>query len=282
MSETTTAEPGPAAALSRLTYIGPTAGRPRYHLVDSSRDVINRDRRTVLIEDARLRAQKPSLAREGFELFLHKSAVSDFSNQDALARIYPGEVERLVKQLSGADEVIVVSRGVLRFNTRDLPLSSHFEVMRPVPFVHVDVSESTAAQFSVGWRSKENGRPVRRRAYYNVWRVVTPPPQDTPLAVCDARSVSLSDLVEIDAVTDIPGQPESTLALIMLRYSPEHRWSYYSNMETDEVLVFKSHDSDPDEPCRVPHSAFRNPVCTPGALPRASIDIRAMALWMEN
>jgi hypothetical protein len=32
-------------------------------------------------------------------------------------------------------------------------------------------------------------------AVYNVWRVLSPPPQDMPLAVCDARTVAREDLV---------------------------------------------------------------------------------------
>src|SRR5579864_23247 len=93
-----------AKVVTRLNYLAPMAQRPRYHAVNSSRDVIIRDRRTIQIEDARLRTQPPSLAREGFALFRHKSAVADFSDQEELARIYPREVERLVLDLSGADQ----------------------------------------------------------------------------------------------------------------------------------------------------------------------------------
>jgi hypothetical protein len=123
---------------------------------------------------------------------------------------------------------------------------------------------------------------VRRYAHYNVWRVLTPPPQDIPLAVCDARSVSTSDLVDADLITDTPGTPESSIVLVLLRYSPCHRWSYFSNMDRDEVLVFKSYDSDPDQPRQVPHSAFKNPACPPGIAPRASIEMRATAFWLGD
>jgi hypothetical protein len=99
------------------------AHRPRYYAHNSSRDVITRDRRTIRIEDARLRAQKPSLFREGFALFPHKSAVPDFSNQEELDRIYRREIERLVLDLSGADQVAIFGLGVLRFNEHDLPES---------------------------------------------------------------------------------------------------------------------------------------------------------------
>src|SRR5882724_10724579 len=119
-------ESGSPTVVTRLNYLGPMAHRPRYYPVDSSRDVITRDRRKIRIEDARLRAQQPSLDREGFALFPHKSAVPDFSNQKELDRIYRREIERLVLDLSGADHVAIFGRGVLRFNEHDLPESSRF------------------------------------------------------------------------------------------------------------------------------------------------------------
>jgi hypothetical protein len=123
---------------------------------------------------------------------------------------------------------------------------------------------------------------VRRYAHYNAWRVLTPPPQDIPLAVCDARGISTSDLVDADLITDTPGMPESSIVVVLLRYSPCHRWWYFSNMDRDEVLVFKSYDSDPDQPRQVPHSAFKNPGCPPGITPRASIEMRATAFWLGD
>jgi hypothetical protein len=268
--------------VTRLNYIGPMADRPRYHAINTSRDVITRDRRKIRIEDARLRAEQPSLAREGFALFPHKSAVSDFSNEEELARIYPREIEQLVLDLSGADHVAIFGRGVLRFSEHDLPESSRFHILRPARFIHTDISDSTVPALKESWRPRENGRSVRRYAQYNVWRVLTPPPQDIPLAVCDARSVSTSDLVDADVITDTPGTPESSIVLVLLRYSPRHRWWYFSNMDRDEVLVFKSYDSDPDQPRHVPHSAFKNPGCPPGIATRASIEMRATAVWLGD
>jgi len=271
-----------ATVVTRLNYLAPMSQRPRYYAVNTSRDVITRDRRTIQIEDARLRAQPPSLAHEGFALFRHKSAVSDFSDQEELARLYPREIERLVLDLSGADQVTIFDRGVLRFNEHDLPESSRFHVLRPAHFIHTDISDATAAVLKDDWRPAEDGRSVRRYAHYNIWRVLTPPPQDIPLAVCDARSVSPSDLVDTDLITDTPGMPESSIVIVMLRYSPCHRWWYFSNMDRDEVLVFKSYDSDPDQPRHVPHSAFKNPACPPGIASRASIEMRATAFWLGD
>jgi hypothetical protein len=266
---------------TRLTYIGAMTERPRYYSIGSSRDVIARDRRTIQIEDARSRAQPPSLAREGFALFPHKSAVSDFCDPQELARIYLPEMKQLVTEISRADQVVICDPFVHRFNNW-LPDSSGLQILRPARFVHVDVSDSTAAVFTEQCRPKSDSRSVRRFAHYNLWRVFSPPPQDIPLAVCDSSSVSRSDLIDADSISDIPGKPESSTVVVLVRYSPRHRWSYFRNMNRQEVLLFKSHDSDPSQPHHVPHSAFKDPTCPLGVAPRASIEVRAIAFWFES
>jgi hypothetical protein len=273
---------------SRFNYVGQMTERPRYYVGDPSRDVLTLDPQLVQVEDARLREHPPSLAREGFALFSHKSVVSDFSNAQELARVHPLETERLLLDLTGADKVVISANAVRRCLERS-PDSGKFTHSGKLfnshlgYFVHIDISDSTAAMFAERWRRpKDHGRSVRRAAQYNVWRVLSPPPQDMPLAVCDSRSVSPSDLVESDAMMDIPGKPETSYEGLVIRYSPRHRWSYFSNMNRDEVLVFKSHDSDPGQPHHVPHSAFNNPACPPGVAPRVSIEMRGIAYWFGD
>jgi hypothetical protein len=84
------------------------------------------------------------------------------------------------------------------------------------------------------------------------------------VAVCDARSVSQHDLLEADAVFDVPGKPEWSFEGLVLRYSPRHRWSYFSNMTSDEAIVFKTNDSDPAQRHHVPHSARQGAHPAPG------------------
>jgi hypothetical protein len=50
-------------------------------------------------------------------------------------------------------------------------------------------------------------------------------------------------------------------------------------MNRDEVLVFKTHDSDTGQPNHVPHAAFNDPTCPSGLAPRASIEMRGIAYW---
>ena len=66
---------------------------------------------------------------------------------------------------------------------------------------------------------------------------------------------------------------------LLLKYNPAHRWLYFSDMQRDEVLVFKRHDTDPSEPHHVPHSGFSDPRVAPGGEPRASVEMRTIAYW---
>ncbi len=261
--------------------------RPRYYAHDSSRDNLRLDPRTIRVQNARLRTRPPSLALEGFALIQHESAVSDFSDPHQVARIHGPETECLLLELTNADEVVICAPAVRRSArcssgpVRVTRLGPLYDT-RPVCFVHVDISDSTAARFAQRCRPMGHGRPVRRHAHYNMWRALSPPPQDLPLALCDSRSVLPSDLVEADAMMDVPGKRESSYAGLVVRYNSDHRWSHFPDMNRDEVLVFKTHDSDPAHPSHVPHTAFADPTCPSEAAPRMSIEMRAIAYWFGS
>ena len=119
---------------------------------------------------------------------------------------------------------------------------------------------------------------TRGMAMYNAWRAVSPPPQDIPLAVCDARSVRPEDEVTIRAVS-LERSGEITHDTTGYRHNASHRWYYYPDMTRDEVLVFKSHDTDPGRCGGVPHTAFADPSCPARVATRASVEVRALALF---
>jgi hypothetical protein len=255
------------------------AVRPKFHANDISRDVLNVFQREVTIDDARFRSLAPSLDAEGFCLVEHRSAVRDFRDRAEIERVHVTEVRELLLAVSGADFVTVTSAGVLRFAERSKD-SGALNNSRPARFVHVDVSDGTASSFYARSRP-DNGRAVLRSAQYNVWRVLTPPPQDVPLAVCDARSLSPEDFISADAMFDEAGTIVFSFEALLLRHNPRQRWAHFSNMRSDEALIFKTHDSDPAVAHCVPHGAFDNPGCGTDVPPRASIEMRGIAYWFE-
>jgi len=262
----------------QVNYIGEMTERPRFYANDHSRDVLNLDARTIQIEDVRGDSQGPSLEREGFCLAGHRSAVKDFRDPGEVMRTHYPEIQELLLQQTGADRVVVTAPGVVRVSESS-PDSGRFNNSRPARFIHIDVSDPTAKAFADRSRPDVAGKSVRRTVKFNVWRVLSEPPQDVPLAVCDARTLSPQDLVEADAVFDVPDRPEWSFEALLVRHNAAHRWCYFSNMTRDEAIIFTTNDSEPGKPHHVPHTAFNDPTCPAGVQPRASIEMRAIAYW---
>jgi hypothetical protein len=94
--------------------------------------------------------------------------------------------------------------------------------------------------------------------------------QDSPLALCDARSFTDDDLIASDLVYAHVRGETSRVA-----YNPVHRWYYFSDMQPDEAL-FRVHDSANDGRARLSfHTSSDNPL-TPGAPPRESMAVRTV------
>ncbi|HTT01974.1 MAG TPA: CmcJ/NvfI family oxidoreductase [Steroidobacteraceae bacterium] len=265
-----------------INYTAPMAETPRYHACDHSRDVHVLDPRMMEIENVRARAQSPGLKEDGFTLVKHTSRVSNFLDADELRRVYTPEIERLLCEVTGACAAVVVAAPFVRFAERS-PLSGKFNNSIPARFVHIDYSEARARATAEQFFPQAHGRPARlgRFAHYNIWRVLSAPPQDVPLAVCSARTVADADLLPALAVFDFPGVPERTAESLVLRHNPSHRWNYFRDMTPDEALIFVTKESDPLRAHHVPHSAFDDPGCSAAAQPRSSIEIRAVAYYTD-
>lgn len=261
-------------ARAAVAYAGRGVARPRYHANDSTRDVLEIAPVSMDIADAR--GLHTTLDVEGFTLLKAVSAVADFADRSAVDACYRDEIRSLVQGLSGADQVLVNSPGVLRFSERAAN-SGKLDNSRPARFAHVDISDTTAARFAQAAAPKE--RKLTRFAHFNVWRVISPAPQDVPLAVCDARSVAPSDLILADAIFDSKDRPEWSFEGIVVAHNAAHRWHWFPDMTSEEALVFKTNDSDLSRAHCVPHVAFNNPFAGDAVPPRVSIEMRAIALW---
>jgi hypothetical protein len=257
-----------------INYAARVAVKPRYYANDHDRDVLTIDPQPMQIADAR--SLLPSLDVEGFTLTPHKSAVQDFTNAAEVAAIHRDEIVSLIMRLSGADLVEVSAPGILRFSERS-GWAGTLDNSMPARFAHVDITDATAKDFAA--RSTPTGRTLQRHAHFNIWRAISNPPQDVPLAVCDARTVRPDDLIVADAIFDAPGKPEWSFESWVIAHNPLHRWHWFSNMTRDEALVFKTNDSDPRFAHCVPHVAFDDPGCPANAPPRVSIEMRAVACW---
>lgn len=108
---------------------------------------------------------------------------------------------------------------------------------------------------------------------FSLWRSVTPPDQDCPLALCDYRTVTASKQEYIGTDVIFPHCCDEGYDV---QYSPAHRWFYQKSMTTDEMVMFKLDDSADGVARCVAHSAFKDPSAHPQTAQRASIEVRAI------
>ncbi len=230
------------------------------------------DRRRVEIRDGRAAAGL-SLDTSGFVLVEHRSAVRDFFDGDELKRTYYGEVEALIRRLTGASRVVVFDHTL---RSGDESEREARLVREPVLSAHNDYTEWSGPQRVRELMGDEAQRLLERRfAIVQVWRPVSSPLESNPLAMADARSVAPGDLLVAER-----RYPHRVGQTYRLKYSPAHRWFYFPRMRRDEAIVFKVYDSENDGRARfTPHTSFDDPSTPPGAPPRQSIEARALAFF---
>jgi hypothetical protein len=232
------------------------------------------DPRMTPIYDGRSIADQLSLDLQGFAFIHHRSAVTDFYDERQVREIYYPEMERLVKEFTGAAKTLVFDHIV-----RSVPKLKRGEqgVKPPATAVHNDYTLKSAPQRVRDLLPAAEAEELlkHRFAVINVWRPIRGPLLDAPIAVCDARTISLKDFVASDL-----RYPDRNGEVFTVTYSPEHRWYYFPKMQVNEALLLKCYDSARDGRARLTaHTAFVDPT-TPADEPgRESIEVRALVFY---
>jgi hypothetical protein len=235
--------------------------------------------RATTIHDLRPAASEFALDEVGFKFLTHRSAVKEFWDEDEIRRVYYPESIDLLKRVTGATEVRVFDH-TLRRRVPGKDDRSAGVPRQPAALVHVDqTAASGAARLRVAYPDEADALLRRRVAIVNLWRPITSPVLDAPLAVCDARSVAPKDLVASELVyRDRRGETYN------LVYNPGQRWFYAPEMRADEVLLLKCFDSRDDGAVSrfAPHTAFTDPTAPLDAPPRESIELRTFLIFGED
>ena len=275
---TVDAAPGVPATLN---YLAPGSARNRLYVAPGGHMTTTQYAPSrVWIANGRPHRDDFGLDRSGFTLLDHRSAVADLGDAAELDRVYVDEAAGLVRQVTGADEVVSLGWVIRR------AADDKRGAQPPAPDVHVDMHPGRAdARLTA---TAPGGRPFRRAIMTSLWRAFSPPPQDWPLAILDYRSVEdaegepnlllfVDSLPDPDNVPDID-DPDSQPAGSIFAYRPAHRWWYFPDMHAGEVLLFKLHDTDHSVAWRAPHTAFHDEGVA-GAHPRESVEIRTIAFF---
>src|SRR4029077_12447916 len=230
----------------------------------------------VTIRNARL-AGPFTLDAHGFCLGRHRTTITDWASQYGPDSAYAAEVAAVATRLCGADVVVPIG-GMVRTSGSAGPAQP------PAAEAHVDFTQSFAERRAEAMYRKAHpdGLGYRRFIGCILWRALSEPPQDMPLALCEGRSVrddegtrntkvDVSEIPTGDALyAPIEGEDEMPAATIF-HHSPGHRWWYFPDMAPDEVIFIKLYDSDHTKAWRCPHTAFRD-MSRPDARPRRSME----------
>jgi hypothetical protein len=231
------------------------------------------DMRPMTVHDGREAASELSLDRSGFVLTEHRTAMKNFFDDQELKSVYFPEIERLIKEASGASRVVIFDH-TLRSGNEDE--REEKLIREPVLSAHNDYTEWSGPQRVREIMGDEAEDLLKRRfSIIQVWRAIDKPIQSNPLAVADARSVAPEDLMIAER-----RYPHRVGQTYRLKYNPNHRWYYFPRMRRDEAIVFTVYDSQKDGRARfTPHTSFDDPTTPAGAPPRQSIEVRAFAFF---
>jgi hypothetical protein len=237
----------------------------------------------VEIQDAR-KHKDLGLHTSGFDLIHAPSTVVDFYDHEHVMEIYYEECKSLARRLTGAhtaytfDHIIREPDGQLSAGGTDgsQQRSGREAGGGYINSVHMDYTDRTTWDRYLALHGQVV--PDAERVFaLNFWRPISASVDDNPLAVCDARTVSASELQEVNVFGygasnyswyDIGIETFSVAA------SDDHRWYYYPGMTPDEVLIIKSYDSAGVIGTTCPHGSFAHP--EPNGVARRSIELRVL------
>ncbi|KIJ24358.1 hypothetical protein M422DRAFT_250330, partial [Sphaerobolus stellatus SS14] len=158
----------------------------------------------------------------------------------------------------------------------DTPESNRGPALR----VHVDQSPAAAAirvRKHVPDSNLADELLKHRYQIINLWRPIHHPVLESPLALCDYRSIDW----EKDLVPTTLRFPDRDGEILSVNYNPNHKWKYLKDMTLEEAVLIKCADSkEVDGVARLtPHTAFVDPTSPKDAPLRESIELRALVFY---
>ncbi|KIX09588.1 uncharacterized protein Z518_00668 [Rhinocladiella mackenziei CBS 650.93] len=238
----------------------------------------------VLVTDARPQKDMFNLETHGFAYYDNPidsglvEAIRSGNQDTVLARYYP-TVREFVKDVTGAQEVIIFDHTLRKRRVELGERENETGKEQPATMVHCDQSTQGAI------RRIEQNLPVgldlaamlsRRVRMLNIWRPLNGPVEDWPLAQMDFRTCPPETLLNCDLLR---GALEKRGQTVTFTHSDQQQWYYLDAHRTDEVTVIKIWDNQEGVKARLcPHAAFKHPDSPPNARPRESVEVRCIVI----
>ncbi|KAJ7190768.1 hypothetical protein GGX14DRAFT_507112, partial [Mycena pura] len=274
----------PSSTTASLAFfVPPKDGAAAYSGINAQKDTGVRDRNftselhDVKIENLRGNESAAALDVTGFQLFHHPAKHTTFANDAEIEREYYPESIELIKQLTGASRVVLFDHTVRRRRPGEIDDSPNRR--QPVSQTHIDQTNASAvARVHRHLPAEEVPELLKHRfQIINLWRPISHPALDWPLALCDFRSVEpANDVLPVTLV--YPDRKGETFGV---KYNPKQRWTYFSGVTPEELILIKCFDSlqDGSVALYTPHTGFSDPATPAGAPLRESIELRALVFY---
>ena len=175
-----------------------------------------REKHKMTVRDGRPLIGSFDLEEHGFEFVDHPTKMTDFFNPEQLADIYYPEVEKLIKQRTGASRVLIFDHTL---RSGDQATREEKLVREPVLSVHNDYTEWSAPQRVRDLLPDEADELLKHRfAIVQVWRAINKPIESNPLAICEAKSLATGDQIASER-----RYPDRVGETYQIAYNSEHQ-----------------------------------------------------------
>ncbi|HEX3860893.1 MAG TPA: CmcJ/NvfI family oxidoreductase [Stellaceae bacterium] len=259
-----------------INFIEPMAEKPYSYNYEPPPGVPARNTREetheVQVLDARPVNDRLSLDREGFVLLNRPTGAADLYDEKQITGVYYPECERLIKEYTGASRVIVFDH-IVRNAAR---MAKGNQIKGYAGRVHNDYTAWSAPQRVRDLMGGEAEELLKHHyAEINLWRPIRGPLLRSPLALCDATTLSPENLIGSEL-----RYPDRTGETYAITHNPAQRWYYFPKMQADEIVLIRCFDSAQKGAARFSaHGAFDDPTTPNDAPPRESIEVRALVFF---
>ncbi|KAJ7664092.1 hypothetical protein B0H17DRAFT_1162821 [Mycena rosella] len=231
----------------------------------------------VKLQNLRGNETAATLDTTGFQLYKHAAKHTAFASDTEIKQEYYPESIELIKRLTGAGRVVLFDHTVRRRDPN--AVGNTPENRQPAPQAHIDQTNAAAlARVHLHMPAEEVPELLKRRfQIINLWRPISHPALDWPLALCDYRSFDGdNDLFTVALI-----HPDREGEIFAVKYNPAQKWTYFAGVAPDELILIKCYDSlqDGSVALYTPHCAFSDPATPAGVPLRESIELRALVFY---
>lgn len=259
--------------------------------------------RSFPVENIRGQEDKFGTDVSGFGVYHYPAKEKAFTEDAQIRKGYYQEVEDLLRdKLPGIKKVVIFDHTIRR-NEKASP-------RQPVQQVHVDQTPGAAEVRVRRHLPADEAEELLKGRYQiiNVWRPISHPASDFPLAVVDWRSTKPEDFVKVDLMypkrDDADDDDRGKEAVPKTRDnnstdgyeakgetygvapSEHHKFYYMKDMTPEEAMFIKCFDSRSQAVGGVqglagmtPHTAFVDPNSPKDAPGRQSIEVRCLVFY---